>query len=197
MLCVCQAQQAVCIQHHNATAMHEYATFVRTFSHRLRKAGLTLSTAAPSGNLVSEASNVPFLHNETGYSSLGQSGAEILTMNTYYREHLTQHIAGWKDVVNASVLTVGFDVSYFMHDHTCRPNQTAGGGCLASALGLASQLAVESVALFMLDVFGGAKNIQEVPSPSPWPPQSWWALLHEWRNGDGDPSAKLNGGTLH
>jgi hypothetical protein len=81
-----------------------YVAFLRTFTARLAKHNLRLSTAEPNGNWLNLKNHSdPYVPNMASYYPLGHSGAEITTMSTYYGVmpltapgYLTREIAQWQ-----------------------------------------------------------------------------------------------------
>ena len=83
-----------------------YVAFLTTFSARLAKHNLRLSTAEPNGNWLNLKNHSdPHIPSMASYYPLGHSGAEITTMSTYYgvmpltalrNGYLPREIAQWQ-----------------------------------------------------------------------------------------------------
>ena len=180
-----------------AKQLADYAQFLTAFSRHLASHGLKLSTAEPNGNLVNTSvpGSSPWINNFGGYSAVGHSGAEVTTMNTYYGvmpltvPHLLDNdIKEWQQAVAPEALTIGFGALYAAWgDKSCGPgpagvNQT---GCLQKSLAACEANNVESIAIFEFNAFGcGLMKFPMCQIAGPWPPESWWPLLHSFAVGD-------------
>jgi hypothetical protein len=193
-----------------ANALEEYAEFLTTFAARMSAAGLRVSTAEPNGFINTTLGPSPwgsYVGNFTGYAPIGHSGAEVQTMNTYYgvqplavKGLLPANIASWKTAVPASSLTIGFAGLYAAWgSNNCAQvpgrtlfNVSGANQTCTLKLSLADVVAAEvsSVAVFTLNAFGCGTRFKfpmcQWPVEQVWPPESWWAVLREFRHNTTD-----------
>ena len=97
--------------------------------------------------------------------------------------HLQNGIKSWKAAVAPESLTIGFGSLYAAWgDKSCGAgpagvNQT---GCLAKSLAACHATGITSISIFEFNAFGCGETIKYpmCQIAGPWPPESWWPLLH-------------------
>eukprot|EP01044_Picomonas_judraskeda_P001339 COSAG03_NODE_79_length_14054_cov_53.206951_11_plen_880_part_00 len=178
-----------------------FARFLTAFASRLQAHGLRLSTAEPNRNLINTTVyGEPYPLNVSGYRSVAQSGAHVLTMSTYYgvmpvsspdKHFFPKELAAWQRVTPPNRLSIGFGALYPAWNSTqcrsvsVREHRADEASCLALAMAACIAQGIRSVALFQLDAFGWPQSINGKPYPTiraPWPPASWWPLLRRLRS---------------
>lgn len=110
---------------------------------------------------------------------------------------LAADIAQWQRLVPPEALTIGFGALYAAWGSANCAGKGAVGGVnqtcsLARALAVCEAAGVRSVSIFSFNVFGcAARGVNSTPGmcqiKGPWPPSSWWPLLHSFVHGDEQP----------
>lgn len=179
--------------------LESFARFLSAFAARLKLHGLELSTAEPNRDLVNTTvQNEPYPVNVTGYRSVTNSGAKILTMSTYYgvmprdapdKHFFTKELMAWQSITRPDMLSIGFGVIYrSWASGACEHGGHGGHGtstCLSLAIDACIAQGIKSITLFQLDAFGWPQVINGrhySTIPAPWPPADWWPELLRLQN---------------
>ena len=182
--------------------LESFARFLAAFAIRLKSHGLRLSTAEPNRSLLNTTvGGEPYPLNVSGYRAVAQSGAEVLTMSTYYgvmpvaapdKQFFTKELAAWQAITPPEQLSIGFGVLYPAWTSaqcerlsTGEEGKARGSGsnqtaCLELAVADCIARGIRSVMLFQVDIFGWPAVINGRPYATidaPWPPTSWWPVL--------------------
>jgi hypothetical protein len=183
--------------------LRSFADFLSAFSARLASHGLALSTAEPNRNLVNTTvSGEPYPLNVSGYRAIAESGADVLTMSTYYgvmpvnaadKRFFGKEIAAWQSICSPGRLSIGlgvlwpsWDSTECSHGKVFNARNDEGNACLELALKDMLAADTRSLALFQLDAFGWPPALNgriEHTIKAPWPPESWWSALRKFRGG--------------
>ena len=116
-------------------------------------------------------------------------------MDTYYGvmplsvpHLLDDNIKAWQQVVVPKALTIGFGALYAAWgSESCGsgPSGVNQTGCLRKSLASCEANKIESIAIFSFNAFGcGHMKFPMCQIAGPWPPESWWPLLHSFAVGD-------------
>ena len=173
-----------------------FASFLSAFAARLKLHGLELSTAEPNRDLINTTvQSEPYPVNVTGYRSVANSGARVLTMSTYYgvmprdaadKHFFTKELMAWQSITRPDKLSIGFGVIYrSWASGACAHGGHGSSDCLSLAVDASIAQGIKSIALFQLDAFGWPQIINGRRYPTiaaPWPPADWWPELRRLQN---------------
>lgn len=171
-------------------------------------------SSTPPGLESVRGGGTEYVGNFTGCASIGHSGVEVQTMDTYYgvqpltvKGLLPASIASWKTAVPARSLTVGFGALYAAWgSDNCAQNPddplfNISGANQTCSLKLSLEDVVaagaSSVAVFTLNAFGCGTHYKfpmcQLPVDQEWPPNSWWPLLYNFRYSVADATKYSHG----